>query len=313
MEEPFAFESMEWQDFFLRRPIGAEYTSYYIKTVYDDWLNGGRLDLILDAIKTETDTHPTLAEIEAGDMATILTETQSHPTLAEIEAGDMASILGYVDALPSDPADESLLEAAITTAHTATDADIATVDTVVDLIRGEINAAALAQGAGSVASSSQLDSLVRAIADILRAGGSGDLPALYEEGFHESFLFPEDSDETVTFTAGGANNTFGNWSEIVDDQAVTLTSKATSELHISSLVAESASATDKVFIYEIGYGVSNTVVARGRILSGNVRISTTQQVHMRNLSIPAGETIKYRLKCETGGENITVAMRYHFH
>ncbi len=76
MEEPFAFESMEWQDFFLRRPIGAEYTGYYIKTVYDDWLNGGRLDLILDAILLKTGTTldtlikdiPTVAEFEARSL-----------------------------------------------------------------------------------------------------------------------------------------------------------------------------------------------------------------------------------------------------
>lgn len=39
----------------------------------------------------------------------------------------------------------------------------------------EINAGALAQGAGSVANNAELDSLVRAIADIARAGGTGDL------------------------------------------------------------------------------------------------------------------------------------------
>lgn len=42
----------------------------------------------------------------------------------------------------------------------------------------EINAAALAQGAGSVASNAQVDSLVRAVADIVRSGGSGDLAAI---------------------------------------------------------------------------------------------------------------------------------------
>lgn len=51
-----------------------------------DWKDGGRLDNILDSILTESQSHPTLAEIEAGDLATLLTESQSHPTLAEIEA-----------------------------------------------------------------------------------------------------------------------------------------------------------------------------------------------------------------------------------
>ncbi len=42
----------------------------------------------------------------------------------------------------------------------------------------QINAAALAQGGGSVASNAELDSLTRAIADIVRAGGTGDLATI---------------------------------------------------------------------------------------------------------------------------------------
>jgi len=48
----------------------------------------------------------------------------------------------------------------------------------INRIWGETYAAGLAQGAGDVASNSQLDELVRAIADILRAGGSGDAAAI---------------------------------------------------------------------------------------------------------------------------------------
>lgn len=44
----------------------------------------------------------------------------------------------------------------------------------------EINAAALAQDAGSVAANAQVDSLVRAIADVVRGGGTGDLAAILE-------------------------------------------------------------------------------------------------------------------------------------
>lgn len=34
--------------------VGVGYAGTYVKTVYDDWLNGGRLDLILDAIAADT-------------------------------------------------------------------------------------------------------------------------------------------------------------------------------------------------------------------------------------------------------------------
>lgn len=129
------------------------------------------IDTVVDSILTETQSHPTLAEIEAstilakeatfthatygldkiktetasvkaktdiigasvaletgGNLATVLTETQSHPTLAEIEATavlakeatlthatygldkiktETASIKAKTDNLPADPADDS--------------------------------------------------------------------------------------------------------------------------------------------------------------------------------------------------------------
>jgi hypothetical protein len=37
---------------------GAGYAGTYLKVLYDDWLNGGRLDLLLDAIKAKTDNLP---------------------------------------------------------------------------------------------------------------------------------------------------------------------------------------------------------------------------------------------------------------
>ena len=43
-------------------------------------------------------------------------------------------------------------------------------------------------------------------ANLLTSGIAALIPLvkiLYEEAFHENFIFPEDSNETVTFTAGG--------------------------------------------------------------------------------------------------------------
>jgi len=37
---------------------GAGYAGTYLKVLYDDWLNGGRLDLLLDAVKAKTDNLP---------------------------------------------------------------------------------------------------------------------------------------------------------------------------------------------------------------------------------------------------------------
>lgn len=137
---------------------------------------------------------------------------------------------------------------------------------------------------------------------------------LNEDAAHESLLFPEDSNETMTLTAHASADTFSAWTEIVDNNAVTFSSKlALKSGYISSTMAESASATDKVYIYEISYGAAKTVIGRGRLMSGSVRISNTQQARFRGLEIPAGETVYYRIKCETGGADITASIRYHTH
>lgn len=52
------------------------------------------------------------------------------------------------------------------------------IDEDLEDIYEEVNASALAQGGGSVASNAHVDSLVRAMADVVRAGGSGDLAAI---------------------------------------------------------------------------------------------------------------------------------------
>jgi len=114
-----------------------------------------------------------------ADIATILAETQSHPTLAEIEATTVLAkeatlthatygldkikaetalikaktdlipaapateakqdtIIAKTNALPTDPADESLVEVAITAAHATTDGKVDAVKAKTDLIPADI-------------------------------------------------------------------------------------------------------------------------------------------------------------------------------
>ena len=139
------------------------------------------------------------------------------------------------------------------------------------------------------------------------------LHELYTEAFHQSYLFPEDTDETITFTAGGAN-TFGAWAEIVDNTPVTFSSKfATEAGHISSIKLIDASINDKVYIIELSYGADKNIVALYGFVSGTVLLPPTQQVRIRSSVIPAGETVYYRMKCETGAATCRVLLRYHHH
>lgn len=140
------------------------------------------------------------------------------------------------------------------------------------------------------------------------------LHQLYIEMFHESHLFPEDSNETITFTAGGVNNTFSAWAEIVDNNAVTLSSKfATEDGHISSITLIDANTNDKVYIIELSYGASKIIITPYEFVSGTVLLPPIQQLRIRSQAIPTGETVYYRMKCETGGATCRVSFRYHSH
>ena len=132
---------------------------------------------------------------------------------------------------------------------------------------------------------------------------------------HITHIFPEDTDETIAFAAGGVNNTFGAWAEVKDNNNVTLSSKvATQSAHISSLLVEHSSLRDKVYLIELSYGISKTIISKHRFLSGDSPfLPAVQQARVRAAHVPAGETIYYRMKCETAAATCQVSFRYHYH
>ena len=147
---------------------------------------------------------------------------------------------------------------------------------------------------------------------ILSTGGvTAWVKELHKEAFHLNLLFPEDSNETVTFTAGGSANTFGAWAEIVDNNGIKLSSKFNSYGHVASVIAEDASVKDSVYVWEIAYGAGETIVAKGRMISATNKINATAQNRMRTLKILGGESVYYRMKCETASATMAVHLRYH--
>lgn len=146
--------------------------------------------------------------------------------------------------------------------------------------------------------------------------GIADIAVLILEAQHESSIYPEDTDEVVTFTAGGAINTFGAWAEIdVDGNGDTFSSKlATENGHISGILIEDLDTVDKRYLLEIAYGDDKTNVLRHRFLSGEVKkLAAVQFMRIRAEDIPAGETVYYRMKCETAGATCEISLRYHTH
>ena len=144
-----------------------------------------------------------------------------------------------------------------------------------------------------------------------------DVDELILEMQHDSVLFPENTNRKVEFTAGNPANTWSAWAEIEDDTPVTpdtLSSKFTTQAHLSGLLVEDLSNKDKRYQLEVAYGDAKTRILTHRFLSGEVKkLPAIQFMRIRAAQMPAGETIYYRMKCETAGATCEVSFRYHYH
>lgn len=149
--------------------------------------------------------------------------------------------------------------------------------------------------------------------------GSGLVAEIHHELFHRSHIFsdlPSDMDLTCTFTAGISKGYLA-WAEIVDSDNNKLTTIVASyAIHISALRIRSTTATDKLYVVEIGYGLTAdavTVVDVHDFGSGTKKIDSDEQKRVRALRIPKGQKVYYRMKCETDSAEAVVVLRYHYH
>jgi len=114
----------------------------------------------------------------------------------------------------------------------------------------------------------------------------------------------------VTLTAGGVADTFGAWAAIVDNLAAELSTVfAAQDGHIVAILVEECSVTDKRYELEVSYGAARVVVARTRFMKEAVITNVGHQTRIRSIHIPAGETVYYRLKCETANATAEVHFR----
>jgi len=122
------------------------------------------------------------------------------------------------------------------------------------------------------------------------------------------YLFPETSNVDVTFTAHANPNTWSAWAEIIDGNAVTLSSKfATLTGYLRGIMLSDASVANEIYIIELSYGTAKTIV--GRVA---VRSDWTYRIELISARIPAGETVYYRMMAETGGATILARFRYYY-
>jgi len=136
---------------------------------------------------------------------------------------------------------------------------------------------------------------------------------------HDTQIFPEDTDETVTLTAGGAGNAWtAAWTRIADNNAINMDSKFTGiQTHIASVVLESVDQTGELYIAEFGYGPDAdniTTIARIRAVGGaQAKLPPKSQDRIRTLHIPSDSKFWYRSKCAVGGGAMTIHFRFYCH
>lgn len=125
---------------------------------------------------------------------------------------------------------------------------------------------------------------------------------------NEEYVYPDGVGATVSFTAGGGIDTFGAWVEIVDNGAVTLSSKfAANSGYVVELMTRTYSVPNEIFIIELSYGATNIILGRAK-----VRSDWTYVMTLLSVRVPAGETIYYRMKAQTAGATLIADFRYYF-
>jgi len=139
-----------------------------------------------------------------------------------------------------------------------------------------------------------------------------EIDQIYHYTHHVSDIFPDDTNKTVTVTAGGVADTFGAWAPVVDNIPVEFSTVfAADPGHIASILVEDCSLTDVRYELEVSYGAARVIVARSRFMKVLNKLNVAHQVRIRSFHVPAGETVYYRLKCETALATAEAHFRYY--
>jgi len=141
------------------------------------------------------------------------------------------------------------------------------------------------------------------------------LEEIYDSLGHATSIYPGDTNLTCTFTAHANANTWSDWAEVTDSGANTMSALFVTNIgHITAMFLETLSELDTVYMMEMAYGAAKTLITSGRFAG-----ETKFQVPPGNLrfwapTIPAGETIYYRMKTATAvADTALIHFRYHAH
>lgn len=190
----------------------------------------------------------------------------------------------------------------------------------------EIESTSLDAGAGSEAAYARAGAILRALIDILKAGGTGDLAAiLLETEIVEHHL--HNIAYSAPFTADGANMTtgtqltagspgFGSWVQI--ESAANISTRFAGQAYIdpNRVIVRNASAA-KVWEISLGFGPDDqhvTEIMRFGIetdASNTGRRSADSEMSLRTMPVDGTQNLYGRVRGSTNGDNVTVIPYLH--
>lgn len=140
---------------------------------------------------------------------------------------------------------------------------------------------------------------------------------LYEHEVHMTAIFPETTNIDCILTANATADQWSAWTEIEDTTGspVSLSSKFASKSgHITAIAVEETNQANTIYMIEVAISASKTIVSRHRLYTDGVNLPIIDIAKVRAAVIPAGETVYYRVMCETAGsKTLNVHFRYFLH
>jgi len=143
----------------------------------------------------------------------------------------------------------------------------------------------------------------------------GKLHHIFDAVSHVSAVFPADTNLTWTLTAHATANTWSTWAEIQDSAATKLSASfTTTDGHVTSILIETISEVDAIYMFELAWGASKTVFARGRFAGGTKFQAPKVQDRFWAPHFPKNQLLYYRMKTETAvADTCTAHIRHHGH
>jgi len=132
---------------------------------------------------------------------------------------------------------------------------------------------------------------------------------------HKTYIFPGDTDLTLTLTAGQAADEFGTWASLIDSRSTNFSSLiATAPGHITVIQQEELSNENTRYMVELAYGVAKVHLTSQRFAGSGKFQNPDNHARIFGPEIPAGESVYYRMKSNTAvADTAIVHIRYHIH